>query len=130
MSEKENVLSPEREKILRECEQKHAANLASEHEDPAVYYVAKPNSFVVFRAPRRSEIQQFKATAMDDKKSPAARADADWRLAQACVLWPTGADRTQLFERRPMLLTEVASEALSVASDAELKSSVKFESGS
>jgi hypothetical protein len=114
---------------LSESETVVLAECQSEHGDE-VYFIARASSFVVFRAPTRAEIQRFKATVLDEKKNAAARANADWELCKSVVLFPKGADREKLFDKRPMLQTDVAGDALAVASDSELKSAKKFESAS
>lgn len=114
-------LTEQEEQILSSCQ--------VEHEDD-VYFIARAKSFVVFRGPTRAEVQRFKATVLDEKKNAAARANADWDLCRAVVLHPTGSARDNLFDRRPMLQTDIASEALAIAADAELKTAKKFESAS
>lgn len=117
MSENRELTESENE-ILSECQ--------AQIEDD-VYFIARPSSFVVFRAPTRVEIQRFKSIVIDEKKNAAARANADWELCKSVVLYPKGAEREKLFDKRPMLQTDVAGEALAIASDSEMKSAKKFE---
>ena len=122
-------LSSNQREILENCRQKHLES-CGDFDDEEVYYVLKPNSFVVFRAPKKAEIQRFKGTVSDDKRNAHAKANADWELAQSVILHPPKGEQEKLFGKRPLLLTEVAAEALAIASDSETKVAKKYETAS
>jgi len=126
--EKKSELSEKELEILENCREKHLST-AKSTDDEDVYFIKRNSSFVVFRCPRRAELQAFKAQLTDDRKNNADRANADWKLAAQIVLHPTGEEQQKLFSRRAMLLTDIAIDALAIAADAETKSAKKFESG-
>lgn len=124
-SEDTEQLSPEKKEICLRAQAEWQEN-CSEDEDPSVYYLEGKSSFVVFRAPRREEYKRLKTIFVNDKSHVNTRADADSRLAQDCILYPTGNELMSLLKRRAGLDSRVAASILELGSDSELKEAKKF----